>query len=175
MTMCLEDIQLETGLIKNIFDYEYHKFGMLTQPSWIRHLWQHCDKYDIELKGQYSTPTLLRENDFCLMEKLCNSDAFTNQQKQCINRCRIFLQVITSADITDSDGKCVTKDVFNGIVDESRRSMYVWPNQVRPLLKDWRLWRSAIENIWCETGANRLRRALGDWIHTSHQQFNWQI
>ena len=62
------------GLTASMFEYEYPKFGFLTQPSWIRHLWQECDKHNIALKGTYSIPTLKRSNDFCLMEHICQSN-----------------------------------------------------------------------------------------------------
>lgn len=80
LTMCLEDVQLETGLICNVFQYDFTKFGYLTQTSWIRHLWESCHKHEVQLKGSYATPKLCNENDFCLIEQLCNANVFTKKQ-----------------------------------------------------------------------------------------------
>ena len=160
--MCLEDIQLETGLIGNIFDYEYSKFGFLTQPSWLQHLWHECDKHEIALHGKYAQPQLTRENDFCLMERLCNSNHFTKQQILIINRCRIYLQVITLADISDSSGGFVTEYAYAGNKSTDRNSKYVWPNQIKPPPRHWTLWRDAIELVWSGSGNHRIQPPLGN-------------
>ena len=174
MTMCLEDIQLETGLIKNIFEYDFTKYGFLTQISWFRQLWESCHKHKIELRGPYATPKLVRTNDFCLMEAICNTRVYTKQQLCIINRCRIFLQAITMADITDSSGNTVTEEAYEGKIDPNRVSGMVWPNQQRPPPKAWELWKEAITTIWCQTGSRRLREPLGVWTKASHQDFKWE-
>ena len=173
ISMCLEDIQLETGLIGNIFDYEYSKFGFLTQPSWLRHLWHECDKHGIALNGKYAQPQLTRENDFCLMERLCNSNHFTKQQILIINRCRIYLQVITLADISDSSGGFVTEYAYAGNKSTDRNSKYVWPNQIKPPPRHWILWRDAIELVWSGSGNHRIQPPLGNWTQLPHQHFLW--
>ena len=174
LKMCMEDIQLETGLVNNLFEYEYAKYGALTQRTWIRHLWQDCDKHNILLQGKYERPKLSRENDFCLMERLCMSNHFNKQQIQIINRCRLYMKVITMTDITDSSGGFVTESVYMGTLKDDRRSKYVWPNQVRPPPRQWTLWQDAIDLVWSGTGTRRVQPALGNWIEQTHQIFLWQ-
>ena len=173
MTMCLEDIQLETGLIKNIFEYDFSQYGFLTQISWFHQLWKSSHKHKVELRGSYATPTLVRINDFCLMETMCTTRVYTKQQLCTINRCRIFLQAVTMADITDSSGNSVTAEAYEGKIDPTTISGIMWPNQQRPPPRAWELWKEAITNVWCRTRSRRLREPLGEWSKASYQDFKW--
>ena len=172
-TLCLEEIQLELGLLHNLFETPFHKFGHLTQFSWLRHLWEMCSKYKITLRGKYSTPTLQREHDIGLMDTLISSRTFSKHQEAAINRCRIYLQVVTLSDIVDGSGLSISKHVYEGHRDVFRTSKWTWPNQARPPLQDWRLWRDAINYCWTGTGTTRLLRPLDRWIAPSHQLFAW--
>ena len=173
ITLCLEEIQLELGLMHNFFTTPYNKFGHLTQRSWIRHLWESCSKHNITLRGKYAMPVLQREHDIGLMDTLISSRTFSKQQEAAINRCRIYLQAVTLSDIVDGAGLSVSKQAYDGYRDIFRVSKWTWPNQERPPLKDWRLWRDAINYCWTGTGTRRLIRPLNRWIKPSHQLFAW--
>ena len=157
LKVCMESIQLEIGVLEVLFEYPFSDYGHLTQCSWIRHLWKMYDKYNIRMKGDYIRPQLTREHDECLMEKLIYESTFTKSQIAAINRCRIYLQVLTTADIANGNGTFITKKSYYGERDYDRQSMYIWPNQEKPPNKDWRLWRMEVENIWAGTGTRRLQ------------------
>ena len=147
LALCMESIQLELDVLEVLFEYPYSEYGHLIQRSWIRHLWQMCDKYHIRLKGDYTRPKKTREYDECLMKKLIFESNFTKLQIEAINRCRIYMQVVTLADIANGSGTFVTKKAYMGERDLDRQSMYIWPTQEKPPKKDWKLWKIAIENI----------------------------
>ena len=81
------------------------------------------DKHGIYLKGEYVRPKLLRENDVCLMESLVEFEYFTKKQMEAINRCRIYLQVVTLADITNGSGSFISRLAYDGTFDYDRQSM----------------------------------------------------
>ena len=148
MLLCLEDIKLEVIVIDRLFYLPFHEFGHLVQNSWIRHMWKDCWKKNIKLKGKYNKPKLQRENGICLMQQLIGHSNFIKAQIASINRCRIYMQVLTLSDIANGTGSFVTKMTYEEIRDPHRTNKWIWPNQAKPPKKDWRLWKDAIEMIW---------------------------
>jgi len=74
--------------------------------------------------------------------------------KRMRNACRLFLKVITVADITDGKGN----------QHPDRRSRYKWPNQPQPpsAVVAWRLWRKTIQRfLVCTEPNGKLRTSLG--------------
>jgi hypothetical protein len=59
-----------------------------------------------------------------------------------LNRCRIFLQVISISDISLADGSALLSEVKEGRRPEGRRSRLEWPVQGPPSAQDWKIWRS---------------------------------
>ncbi len=86
-----------------------------------------------------------------------------------INRCRLYLQVITVADIASADGKQIVPWVKDGFRHKDRYSTLNWPTQARPPLRDWKLWRQALSQIE-ERGL--LIEPLGEWTDQSHQTWH---
>ena len=54
-----------------------------------------------------------------------------------INRCRMYLNVLTLADISLGDGSTIDPDMYQGRQSEHRRSKHQWPRQVRPPRSAW--------------------------------------
>jgi hypothetical protein len=88
-----------------------------------------------------------------------------------LNRCRIYLQVITLTDIASADGTCIIPDVFIGLPLTDRKSTLQWPSQKRPSETDWALWSSALKSL---QPRNRLTTPLGNWLVAEfHQTWFW--
>jgi len=84
-----------------------------------------------------------------------------------LNRCRLYLQVITLSDIVSSDGTRIITDIFHGIPLTERTSTLKWPNQQRPPPKAWALWSSALKPL---QPRDTLLTPLGPWFsNASHQ------
>jgi hypothetical protein len=99
------------------------------------------------------------------------SQKFNAVQLGSLNRCRLYLQVITLSDIVDAAGLHIIPDILIGIPLSDCRSTLKWPNQQRPPQKDWTLWMAALHSLQPK---NRLLQPLGSWlVHHTHQIWSW--
>ncbi len=88
-----------------------------------------------------------------------------------LNRCRLYLQVLTLSDIVSADGLCIVPDVFIGIPLSDRKSTLRWPCQQRPCSKSWAIWKTALQIL---QPRNKLLAPLGAWLSAeSHQTWFW--
>ena len=125
-------------------------------------------------------PQLERTNDQCLMDILTTTSK-TDAIR--INRCRIFLQATTIADIANADGTRITDyawtPIHNPSIDNPRRSKQNWPRQPRPGPKSWRAWKAAIQKHLSSNGKGQtLKQPLGPWTvspQQSRQEWTWYI
>ena len=123
---------------------------------------------------------LTRQNDVVLKDIFfatkARSSSFTNHKKAQLNSVRLWLRVLTLADITDPTGKYIEAWARTG----SRRlaSSLHWPRQVRPSEASLQLWRSFLRSAFNPSSPQSLRiRAplplitpLGPWTQQSHVQ-----
>jgi hypothetical protein len=89
---------------------------------------------------------------------------------EALNRCRIFLQVLTLSDITSADGRQLIVPILNGNKLVDRRSNLTWPVQQRPPPSDWRVWSSALSHLHKQ---GKLHTPLTTWTASSHQSWFW--
>ena len=73
---------------------------------------------------------------------------FIKQEISTINRCRLYLQVVTATDICNAKWSEFTKSAIFGRRDKSRQSKWMWPNQRRPLEREWDIWRLCMKICW---------------------------
>ena len=84
-------------------------------------------------------------------------------QLEVLNRCRLFLHVLTLADITSMCRKYAIRDVREGIANfEITDETYQWPEQGNPSKNDWVEWKEAIKQL-CIGNVWQLRTPLGHW------------
>jgi hypothetical protein len=116
-------------------------------------------------------PPLQRTFDRYIMDEILDSNQFTAAQIRRLNYCRLFLQAVTLADITQSNGCQLDNSKLCGQLSGfSSTTQYVRVNQERPSEAEWKLWRKA-NYLWSSvTGA--LYQPLGAWSHASRQQRN---
>ena len=148
MAAQLEIASLELGMGEHLLKTAYEEWEFLLTDCWFKSLWKFCWEEGIRLEGYYHRPTVSRENDEFLMEKLLteNRDIFDKEEIMVINRCRVYLQVMTMADIASGDGRYISRRTINGIKDNSRRSKWIWPRQARPVEKNGRYGGNVIRN-----------------------------
>ena len=71
---------------------------------------------------------LKREGDFFLKERFA-SLGFKKKQLAHLNRCQIFLQVISTIDVVIESGDTLCSLIYEGKRDTYHRSQLVWPEQ----------------------------------------------
>ena len=89
-----------------------------------------------------------------------------------LNRCRIYLRVITKADIVSADGTHILPWIKTGHQHKDRLSTLNWPNQAKPPPKDWKIWTQALSRL--ET-REKLTDPLGCWTGPSHQTWHGYV
>ena len=172
----LEATNIEVGTSEHLFDLEYRKWEVLMTTSWLKSLWEFTDRYNIKVKGNYTTPRPTREYDRFLMEVVMKEKRmlFDDNEIKVINRCRLYLQVMTLGDIATTDGYQIAHKVREGIIDSNRRSSYKWPCQIRPTKGEWKIWKKALQYAWQPLLLNKDKEPkLGRWCDNSHQKFTF--
>lgn len=109
-------------------------------------------------------PSLPRQNDTFLMEHFRKNGNHTKDM-MALNRCRLYLKVLTLSDIASANRRYILPEVKLGQPLTHRTSTLSWPDQDPPIKADWNLW--AYHLAFLET-RGRLTVPLGDWISPSH-------
>jgi hypothetical protein len=154
-----ELLTIEIGHHKQVFEFSFKEWGFLATESYVKHMWRFVDSRQITMKGskrqhihrvgdRYLMPTLAEANPLAVLLHL--------------NRCRMYPQVLTLAEIVTTDGKEFNDRGWNGMQGDKPG----WPNQGMLSLREWTLWRDAIcrafENTHDKT-SRTLATPLGDW------------
>ena len=62
-----------------------------------------------------------------------------------VNRCHLYLQVTSLADITSGNGRLILEDVWKGVLVMFWPAYYKWPCQGMLLATDWVAWCHALQ------------------------------
>ena len=119
-----------------------------------------CISEQIELVTDIVAP-ILREHDVFLMSAFLNNQ-YNDNDRRVVNRCRLYLKVLTLAEIVSGDGKEILHSSWTGEITTDSLRDYVWPHQGRPTEREWTIWRRCLSKAFCSR--NRLlQRPLGKW------------
>ena len=72
LTALIENLQLELGVSRCSFEYDYDTWNELATDSWVKLLWERVRNFDIQLEADYKPLTMPREYDECIMERFVN-------------------------------------------------------------------------------------------------------
>jgi hypothetical protein len=163
----MTDVQLLTGsgtlfLNQPECDYKWLESG------WLQSLWSFTSRYSFAfLYPNGWTPTKPRENDQFIMEAFI-WQRIPLKHMRILNRCCLYLQVITLSNITTTDGLIILPEVKQGIRIEDRPSTLQWPTQGDPPQSEWRIWRQCLQSF---EHKGKLLQPLGQRIAPSHQHW----
>jgi hypothetical protein len=164
----IEQAKLEVGLVGSLFAQDYSKYESLLTNCWIKNTWLFLSENDITLEDSVPDIRLRRQRDSSLTTEFVRA-GYTGQTLRRLNLCRLFLKVFTVSDIVTASGTQVTTAAWEGKVDETSISPYEWPNQGRPGVQDWNLWRTALKKTFRLQGPHSLAHPLGLWLDTENQ------
>ena len=169
----IESLKLELGVGTNIFLLNYEDYHHHATDCWIKDTWKFAHEHDIDIIENV-TPnlTLRRQHDSYIMEEIINLSCYSGTELKHINRCRLFLQVTTLADITSACGSRFSPQAYNCIYDDSIPHHYLWPTQTRPYNRSRRLWKQAIKRAFPRQDHILLRR-LGPWNDNARDNWQW--
>jgi hypothetical protein len=145
-------------------DVQQHAY---IEAPWIHSFQQFLQQNNHHLKTPgIRSPTLLRYNDSTIMSMAQNFTSKVNLQKS-INACRIWLQIFSIAEITDTHGTHILRSAVTGDCDDISQpalwhitySNLHWPKQHRPPTKAWNIWKKFTSHI-SKTHSLELRKHL---------------
>lgn len=141
----LEQLWIELGCNQQLLESDYSKYqNILLTESWIRSTWEFCSSQNITIKDNTPYIPLLRENNVCIMEEFLKHPLISESELHSLNKCRIFLQSFSLADITTGDGKEISKAAWDGKAVSPYRKNIHWPRWGKPTPSEWSQWKRAI-------------------------------
>ncbi len=135
-------------------------------------------RHSLDIPNLYC-PRRLRLHDMAIMS--LPQENFSNQELLYINRCRLFLQVHTIAELCTSDGRYILPSTWRGQQPTNSYSKLLWPRQQRPSGIAWRVWRRFLTQTLRPSSYTvysnylPLRQPLGPWFrhYTEDRQWLW--
>lgn len=171
--VALDSVQICTGLTTPILENMEDHIGYLEQ-SYIMGLRHRLIEMKAFLWIENSwTPVLQRIGDKAIMEGFMNIPNITTAALRQANAVRLYLRIVSLADITDIGGTFIPADMFNG--EWQAGSDLKWPYQPCPPPLFWRTFRSCMRKAFCTRTppyqrachSMELDQQLGEWLPVS--------
>jgi hypothetical protein len=145
-----------------------HEFPNITHDEslWPKTIAKFMYKHNIRIALANPIHPLLRENDQYIMTLAYNLQ-FTAYALKYINYCRLFLNVISIADLTDASGKYVSSEMYQIRRNSSNRSDSRCVQRVPHAFKI-RFWNKFLSYITISK-RRKLKAPLGRWTVPSDQ------
>ena len=162
-------LQLLAGCGTLFLNQDENNFKWL-ETGWLQSLWSFASKYS--LKFLYPTgwvPPKPRSYDMFLMD-FFQQCKLTVKDMRVLNRCRLYLQVLTVSDIMTADGKAILPAIKTGQLLDDRPSNLLWPTQGRPSPQEWNIWKQHLAHM---ENKGKLVQPLGKWIASTHQRWRY--
>jgi hypothetical protein len=169
MKCALAWIQLSLGVSFPLLERVHVSLPHL-ESKWFASLRRFLATIDaaIQLDNPEVPPTQ-REHDEYIMDLIMNARRFSNAEIRKLNYCRLYLQVVTLADVTKPNGVELDPNLLRGYPSlMSSKSTLLSVNQDRPSEKEWMLWRKA--NLIWSSPDGTLLRPLGNWTRRVQDQ-----
>ena len=133
------------------------------ESSWLASMRQYLKGIgaNLELDEAY-LPGLQCTGDTYIMDAVLADPSFKPYQVRMVNYCRMYLRVVTLADIATAKGDAINPDMIQGSPNAVNvNSDWCHVHQQRPGPSAWKCWKRACRLFASRTGA--LVGPLGDW------------
>jgi hypothetical protein len=133
---------------------------------WVSHLWEFNDKYGLTVQREEKAWLLPQhKHDQFIMEAITDLPAANLKRLHGAQCCRLFLQVTTLADITNSAGTHLSDWVTNPKYSQASQcqATFIYPNQAKPNTTIWNDFVILLQLAFTEGTNNKLRQPLGNW------------
>jgi len=169
----MELLQLYTGALCCVVNTNFDIYAPLVEATWITSQWEFLYRNDIKLNGWDMLIEKQRENDMGLMEMFVN-EGYRNDELILLNKCRMYLQVLTVSDVVDGDGTHLCPITTTGKLYKGRHSKFKWPKVTKPTIRAWYEWRTALRKTLCTNESNdTLKEPLGLWTCEKYHDWDW--
>jgi len=155
----LELLQLEVGTGTLVLCADFHKWGCLATPCWLKTLWEFVSMASVELHPSRSiVPPLPCQQDGFLMDVVMQM-GFSSKDLAAINHCRLSHRILFLSDLMDGWGHSLYVPLLQSPLSPSL-SRWHWP-QSHASSAGWQLWSQCVRWI-----ASTM--VLGDWLYLPH-------
>jgi hypothetical protein len=141
-----EAMKLELGLNGYLLHHNFAKFNGIISPSCIKETWCFAVQQDICVSDNLPGFGDLRQHDRLLMEGFAELGLLEVELYK-VNVCRLHLQVLMIADITDGSGEQITMNAWQGKQSLPHTHQYTWGVQPHPPATFWTVWQRAIAHL----------------------------
>ena len=136
MQILLESHTLEVGRSGDLFHMDFETIKPLLTTSWITQTLEFTDTFGIDIRGNTAQLKHWCTGDSMIMDDIIGTrgTTFSDEEMEGINRCRLYLQVVTRSDLTEGDGKTIRPEVWEceKTFNSTSAEAYRWPAQPRP-------------------------------------------
>jgi len=175
----IERHQLEAGTQDPVLSSSFADYGQYATRTWVKSTWRFLSTYDVRVDLHHTTPKPRREHDESIMSSFVRAGVSQPLLRRA-NRCRLFLQALTVADIATGDGRAIRRDAWGGVPDHHLNlRRFNWAPQGRPGAQDWRAWREALNMALLRPRGTTgdidppLRTTLGRWFPETDTPWKW--
>ncbi len=166
ITIQLTWLQLFAGIGHPLL--EYKKDIPYLPVGWITNIHHQLVRFGVQIiLSSGWIPTKQRENDIILMDIVHKT--IPRWAWEGINRCRLFLQATTLADVVTADSTFIPRQIFE-VNTKLRQSKLLYPIQKRPYVEDIEQWQFLLNTI---SSNGHLFTPLGQWIRSPDQFFTY--
>jgi hypothetical protein len=165
-----EAMKMELGLNGNLLHHDPSQLEDLVSPSWMKSTWKFIAEHDIAVADDIPDFKYIRHHDRLLMDGF-TAMGLTKTDLYKVNMCRMHLQAITIADITDGSGELITLNAWNGKRALPHTKRYNWGLQPSPPATFWTVWKKALKHLCGRE--RRLLQPLGHWTREGCEHWIW--
>ena len=163
----LEQIAIESGLGKSPFYADLTRVNYLTDNTWIENTIRSCQKYGITIESSMKGIPKWTDRDEMIMDKAVQH--LKGAALKTFNKVRLYLQVATTSDIANADGKCIDREILRGKRSTSpspSTQAYKWPHIPKPTRSEELLWSESLCRIYGNTESEpTLENNNYRWFH----------
>jgi hypothetical protein len=170
LLVTLDNLQLISGLLDPILEFTSIPLHYI-EDGFLQSVRQRLQEMDAGLWVEKAwTPSLQRVGDESLMARFITLPRVTRSQLRQANMVRLYLRIITIADLCDPTGTYVPSGMLNG--DWRAGSDLQWPYQPLPPKSYFRTFRRLLQRTFCTNAplhhhyndSLNLDRPLGAWF-----------
>jgi hypothetical protein len=165
LRISLEQAQLEVGIGIPFLEASYGFYGFLLTDTWWKSVWEFIWMHGIELSSPNQIiPQPQRVGDGYIMERLCSQPELSQNKLLSCNRCRLYLEAVTMADIVNGSGRRITDNAMTLQPVLSQPSQWIWPREEPCRNWDLDAWRKGLLLISSLTSWLPRQLHLGAWV-----------
>ena len=161
----IEASKQELGLGGSFFTQNYKLYKGLVTNSWVKSTWQFLWEHKLSLEETTPNLYLTTSQDSYLMEDFKTIGQVDSEKMKVVNRCRLYLEVTTLAEISNARGGKIRADIFKGIKNAHTMRKESFYYTGRPTEKEWNIWRWALYSTYgASPNSPSLAKVIGEWI-----------